>query len=128
MEDLQAMIDGDAFASLLGARLVEATDDHVEVALDITADHLNFLAGGHGAVLFAVADIALSLISNRQQTAVAVDTHLVLLSGFSVNDTLIATARPVKEGRTMATYRVDVVNGLGRPVGAFTGTVHISDR
>ena len=96
------------------------------MSLLVRPDHVNFLGGTHGGVLFSLADCAFSLASNAHgDTAVAIDTHLAITAGSDVGDTLTATAREMTRGRSLATYRVDVTRGDGRTVALFTGTVFI---
>lgn len=121
------MFAADAYANGLGAELVEVTSTEVVVALDVEARHLNFLGGGHGGMLFSLADCAFSLASNSAgPRAVAVDTHLVLTAAAREGDRLTATATEANRGRTLATYQVRVTRDDGRVAGLFTGTVYIS--
>ena len=94
--------------------------------MTVREDQVNFLGGTHGGVVFSIADCAFSLASNAYpQDAVAIDTHLAITAGTGIGDTLTATAIEVARGRSLATYRVEVVRDDGRTVGAFTGTVFI---
>jgi acyl-CoA thioesterase len=116
----------DRYAASQGYRLDEITDETVTVSMTVRDDQVNFLGGTHGGVVFSIADCAFSLASNAYpQDAVAIDTHLVITAGTGVGEILTATANEVARGKTLATYRVDVVRDDGRTVGAFTGTVFI---
>lgn len=111
----------------LGAELVEVDDSHLVVALDVTDQHLNFLGGGHGGMVFSLADCAFSLASNAAgPRAVAIDTHMAFTAAAQSGDRLTATARELSRGRTLGTYHVIVERQDGRVAGIFTGTVHIS--
>ncbi len=125
--NIRSAFEGDAYAELLGFELGEITQETVEVSMVVREDHLNFHTVTHGGALFSLADCAFSLASNAHgDTAMAIDTHLALTAPTNLGDTLTATALEVTRGRTLATYRVDVVRGDGRTVGLFTGTVFIS--
>lgn len=124
MNDVAGFLARDAHAQALGVVLLDAAEASVTVALTVEPSHANSMGVGHGAVTYALADIALSLISNRDRTAVSVDTHLALVGRVDVGEQLRAVATPVREGRSMATYRVDVAAGE-RLVATFTGTVHV---
>ncbi len=116
------LLAADAFATGLGAELV-ATDP-VTIALDVAEQHTNFLGGTHGGVVYTLADIALSLVSNAGGTrSLMVDSHLVATAGSGPGDRLTAVTEPISEGSTMASYRITVSRGDGRTVGSFTGTV-----
>lgn len=117
----------DAYANALGAELISVSDDELVVALDVEDHHLNFLGGGHGGMVFSLADCAFSLASNSAgPVAVAIDTHMVFTAPARTGNRLTATATELSRGRTLATYHVTVVRDDGRAAGLFTGTVHIS--
>lgn len=124
---VEKMLGDDAFAALLGIELVAVAPSQIVVGLDVDERHLNFLGGGHGGMVFSLADCAFSLGSNSAgDRAVAIDTHLVLTAGAGPGDRLEATVVEATRGRTLGTYRVEVIRQDGRTVGLFTGTVHIA--
>lgn len=124
---IEKLLDADEYAGHLGAELLEVTEETVTLALDVTEKHTNFLGVGHGGMVFSLADCAFSLASNSAgDRAVAIDTHLVLTAATRPGDRLTATAREASRGRTLGTYRIDVVREDGRTVALFTGTVYIS--
>jgi phenylacetic acid degradation protein PaaD len=117
----------DAYANALGAELLSVSDNELVVALDVADRHLNFLGGGHGGMVFSLADCAFSLASNSAgPIAVAIDTHMVFTAAARSGNRLTATATELSRGRTLATYHVTVVRDDGKVAGLFTGTVHIS--
>jgi acyl-CoA thioesterase len=123
---IQAAFSSDAYAEAQGFALGEVTDDSVAVSMVVRDDHLNFHDVLHGGALFSLADCAFSLASNAYgDTAMAIDTHLVLTAPAMLGETLTATAIEMTRGRTLATYRVDVTRDDGRTAGLFTGTVFI---
>ncbi|MGC2240766.1 MAG: hotdog fold thioesterase [Acidimicrobiia bacterium] len=126
-ERIAQLLAADAYARMLGIELVSVTDDAVTIAMEVRPEHLNFLEVGHGGMVFSLADCAFSLGSNAAgDRAVAIDTHLVLTAASRLGDRLEATVTEATRGRTLGTYRVDVRRDDGRPVGLFTGTVHIT--
>ncbi|MFZ0626112.1 MAG: hotdog fold thioesterase [Acidimicrobiia bacterium] len=126
-ERIARLLAADAYARMLGIELVSVTDDAITIAMEVRPEHLNFLEVGHGGMVFSLADCAFSLGSNAAgDRAVAIDTHLVLTAASRLGDRLEATVTEATRGRTLGTYRVDVRRDDGRPVGLFTGTVHIT--
>ena len=117
------MAASDPYAELLGARLVGADPERLAVELEVVPRHTNFMGLVHGGAVYSLADFALSLISNAEVEAVALDTHLVQPASARVGDRLTATACPATRSRSVATYRITVERGDGRVVGLFTGTV-----
>ena len=119
----------DPYAAAQGMVLGEVTESSVTVTMVVREDHLNFLGGTHGGVVFSIADCAFALASNAHpEDAVAIDTHLAIAAPTDVGDTLKATATEQTRGRSLATYRVDVTRGDGRTVALFTGTVFIKEK
>ena len=126
-ERVAGLLADDAYAQGLGIELIDVIEDEITVAMNVTEAHANFLGGGHGGVVFSLADCALSLASNSAgDIAVAIDTHLVLTAGSRPGDRLEARIREISRGRTLGTYRADVTLGDGRKVALFTGTVYIN--
>lgn len=126
-ERIADLLASDPYAVGLGAELVAVTEHELVLSLDVEPRHLNFLGGGHGGMVFSLADCAFSLASNSAgPVAVAIDTHLVFTAAAREGNRLTATARELSRGRTLATYHVEVVRDDGRVAGLFTGTVHIS--
>ncbi len=124
---VEELLGSDPFVAKLGIELVEVRPDEIVVALELEEEHTNFYGLTHGGVVFSVADCAFSLASNSAgDRAVAIDTHLVLTAATRPGDRLEARVREVSRGRTLGTYRAEVMRGDGRLVGLFTGTVHIT--
>ena len=118
----EGLLAADAVAQSLGVELV-ATDP-MTVAMDVMEAHTNFLGVTHGGITYTLADIALSLATNSGGTrSLMVDSHLVATGGSAPGDRLEAMATPINEGRTLASYGIEVTRGDGRVVGSFTGTV-----
>jgi acyl-CoA thioesterase len=123
---IENSFNADSYAEAQGFRLGVITGESVSVSMVVRDDHLNFHDVLHGGALFSLADCAFSLASNAHgDTAMAIDTHLVLTAPARLGDTLTATAIEMTRGRTLATYRVDVTRDDGRTAGLFTGTVVI---
>lgn len=126
-ERVASLLAADRYAHALGIELVDVSDDEIVVAIEVTEAHQNFLAVGHGGMVFSLADCAFSLASNNAgDAAVAIDTHLVLTAASRVGDRLEARVREVSRGRTLGTYRAEVTRGDGRTAALFTGTVYIN--
>ena len=118
--------DADPYAASQGMLLGEISESFVTVTMVVRDDHVNFLGGTHGGVLFSIADCDFALASNAYpEDAVAIDTHLAITAPTDVGDTLTATAVEQTRRRTLATYRVDITRDDGRTVALFTGTVFI---
>lgn len=119
----------DPYAASQGMVLGEISEPSVTVSMVVRDDHVNFLGGTHGGVVFSLADCAFALASNAYpEDAVAIDTHLAITAPTDIGDTITATAIEQTRGRSLATYRVDVTRDDGRTVALFTGTVFVKQR
>lgn len=56
----------DSFARLLGVELLSAQDGQACVTFFASSEHCNGLGGVHGAVIFALADIAFAVACNTR--------------------------------------------------------------
>ena len=113
------------FADLLGLEVVEVGSGAAAVRGTVGPEHLNAHGIGHGGFVFALADHALAMASNSHgPAAVALVATIHFTRRVQAGETLVATAREVSLGRSVATYEVTVATDGGRTVALFTGTVH----
>jgi len=113
----------DKFASLLGIELVQRNQDHAVVEMAISAAHTNGLGGVHGAVMFALADIAFACACNQQQTAIGVQADIRYLQKNQGNK-LTAEAELVSASNKFGTYRVSVRDETHTLIASFTGMAY----
>ena len=66
------MLGNDPTAAWLGAQLVST--DPVRVAMTVRDEHTNFYGTTHGGVVFTLADVGMSLVSNAETTSLAIET------------------------------------------------------
>jgi len=103
-------IRNDPFANHLGAVVEAIEPGYSRVSLTVTEQMANFHGITHGAVVFALGDIAFAAASNsRGQAAVALNVSINFLRASKPGDHLVAEAKEVHvEGRT-ALYEITVV-------------------
>lgn len=106
----------------LGMKVLEASADLTRIAMTINDAGLNMHGTAHGGVIFSLADEAFAVISNQEAQAVAVETHMSFFKAAKAGDELVAIATPERIGRTLATYRVEVLRGQEK-IALFLGTV-----
>ncbi len=85
--------------------------------------HTNFFGVTHGGVVFAFADVAMSLASNAQQHSVAINAHVVFSGKSQPGDRLSVVVENQSASRRLASYRAAVMCE-DRLVADFTGTVY----
>lgn len=115
--------EDDPWARRLGIVASRTDDGGVAFRLELTEEHMNFLAGGHGGVLYSLADVAfMCSAAAHGADPTGLDGHLALTAGGRVGDVFTATVEAINTGRTLGTFRVVVTRTDGRVVGHFTGT------
>ena len=123
-----ALLDADPWARLLGVRVGESTAESLTLTLALGDDHLNFLEGGHGGVLFSLAETAASVAAaQRGSDPVLLDGHLALTAGGRLGDVLSATVTDVNVGRSLGVLRVAVRRSDGRLIGELTATMRFGE-
>lgn len=98
-----------AFGALLGMQTVHAGPGGADVRLQVHPTHLNDVGIVHGGVVFALADQAVAVAANTgDRVAVASTFTIHFLKAAHEGDELIARARPVRIGRTVSVYNVEI--------------------
>lgn len=126
---IERLAAADAFARLLGVRLLDGGAGRAAIEMTVRAEHLNFNGGCHGGVIFALADCAFGLASNSHGViASGIDAHITYQTAARLGDRLAASAVEVSRSRKLAVYRIDVTGPEGKPISCFTGTVYVTSR
>ncbi len=119
------MAEYDRAARALGIRLDAVGPGSCRVSMTVGESMLNAVGLTQGGVTFTLADFAFAVASNSHgRTAVALNANIAFTAASRVGDVLTATASEEHCGGRTATYRVEVRNQNGEPVGLFTGTVY----
>lgn len=119
---MRELLERDRYATLLGAELLEASADRVVVGIDVHAHHLDEAGTVSSGVLFSLADCVMSLISNREKTAVAVATHFLRAGDANPGQRLTATGVPETPASGRAETWLVTVEADDEVVASFTGT------
>jgi acyl-CoA thioesterase len=106
---INAHIQNDAFARLLGAEVTIVAPGHSRVCLTVTDQMTNFHGMTHGGVIFALGDLAFAAAGNsRGQTAVALNVSIFFLNPSKAGDRLVAEARECHLGGRTGLYEITV--------------------
>jgi acyl-CoA thioesterase len=101
----------DRFATALGVRVVSADVGYAVAEILVEEHHLNDRRIAHGGVLFALADIALSVASNPPGDVALVPSATVyFLRPATLGSRLTAEARVEHRGRTLSLYSVSITS------------------
>lgn len=121
MSRITDFLASDPVAEWLGIELID--EDPVTLAMTVAERHVNFHSVTHGGVVFSLADVALSLASNADVNALAIDAHLAITGSSQAGDRLRVDIEEARKSRRIATYRA-VITGPEGLVATFTGTVY----
>lgn len=122
IEEARNHFKQDKFATEMGAKIEELTDDYAICTLELTDAHKNAYGGVMGGVMFTLADFAFAVMSNHiHSLTVAQNVNITYLSAPKGNK-LIAKATCRKSGKTTSIVNVDVSDDTGRDIVQFTGT------
>lgn len=115
----------DPFARELGIELLDVQAGTARVRLPTSSRRLNGLATAHGALIFALADIAFATACNsRGQTAIGIQASIAYLTA-AADGPLEARAAELSRGRKLATYEVRVLDSEERQIAAFQATAYL---
>lgn len=94
-----------------------------KVSMKIDDRHHNAMGGVMGGVLFSLADYALAIACNTNQSpSVSVD-HSISFMKAAKGERLIAIAKPERLGRRLAFFSVDIYDELDTYVSHMSATV-----
>lgn len=117
-EQVLARLPPSALDERMGIKITEATASRVVARMPVEGNTqpLGLLHGGASCVLAeSVGSIAASIHAHPTRFAVGVEIscshHRSARSGY-----VTATATPIKEGRKLATYAIEIVDDSARPV------------
>ncbi len=114
LEEMKKRFAKDLFAKKLGIEIVEAGKGFSKVQLKVTEDMLNGAGITHGAVVFAVTDLAFAVASNSyDRVALGLNVNISYVKATKVGTVLTATAS--EDGLTNRTglYRMEVRDAEG---------------
>ena len=127
IEEVRKIFEGDRFATQNGAIIEEISDHSATCSLVITDSHRNAMGAVMGGTYFMLADFAFAVAANWEKLGcVSLHSDISFLSS-AKGKKLIAKAVCLKDGKSTACYRVDVMDDLGNLTALVTVTgYHIS--
>lgn len=117
-EELPTLDDG--FLKLLGARVLAAGPDRVELRMAVTEDHLQPAGLIHGGVHCTLVETAASIGAHlwfntaHSGTVVGVTNSTDFIRGAGAGATLSAVATPIHRGRTQQLWVVEITGAEGK--------------
>ncbi len=120
--EVRAIFEGDRFATENGAVIEEIGAHSATCSILLTSSHRNAMGAVMGGVYFMLADFAFAVAANWEHMGcVSLHSDISYL-GAAKGEKLIAKASCIKNGRTTACYRVEVMDELGNLAATVTTT------
>ncbi|MDE4085038.1 PaaI family thioesterase [Planococcus maritimus] len=110
--EIRDKVASDPYAESLGIRLTKFEETLAEAELVVQDHMVNAYGTAHGAIIFALADHVLSVVSNAHgKAAVGLSTNAQFISPAMPGDLLTARAVETKRNFRVGFYRADVFRG-----------------
>lgn len=98
----------DKFARSIGVQVIEALPEKAVCTLKINETHHNGLGLVNGGVIFTLGDLAMAVAANANgRSTVTLNSNIEFVKS-AKEGTLVAVATPVKTGKTISRYRVEI--------------------
>lgn len=110
------MTENDRIFKLFGMRLLEGEEGRARVAATVGEECLNAHDVGHGALIFALADVAFSVAVNSVTDALGIQWSFNILRAARRGDELIGDSRIIHRGRRVLVCDLSVKNQDGELV------------
>lgn len=121
--ELRATLENAPYPRRLGCRLLELAEGYAKTAVTIRPEHASFLGATDGSLAMSLADYAFaSAVNTLGQTRVAVQFNINFVATAPPEGELIAEARTVHAGKTIAVTEVSITDATGRLIAKATGT------
>lgn len=122
---IDQMMAKDGYTAWLGATRLQEGEGFCTLQMTIRKEMCNGFGIAHGGITFSLADSALAFASNSHgQQAVSIETSISYLKPLYEGDTIIAAAKEINLGKSIAVYEVQIKKQDGALVAIFKGTVH----
>lgn len=120
---VEKMMQNDLFSQWLGIEVLAVREGYSKISMTLRNEMINGFGIIHGGIAFSLADSAFAFAcNNRNNLSVALDTSITFTKPTKPNDTLIAEAKEMHNGRSTGLYHITVTNQNGEAVAHFKGT------
>lgn len=98
-EKINRIIQGDRLFHLYKMELVSAGEGYAMVKVRVEEDFLNAHKIAHGAMIFALLDVAFAISVNSIEDAVGVQFSFNIFRSTSLGDTIVAESKVIHRGK-----------------------------
>ncbi|MDI9644817.1 MAG: hotdog fold thioesterase [Candidatus Verstraetearchaeota archaeon] len=128
-EEMNALLSRDRVAVALGVRMLEHSTGRCLLEMTVDDRMLNAYGACHGAVIYALADIAFAVACNSSGVkSVGLSVNIHYRRPVGLGEKLVAEAWEESSGTTTALCRIKVTNGEGKLVATADGLAYRMSR
>lgn len=116
------------FAGAIGIDLIEAKDGRAKMKIDIEEKHKNPIGSVHGGCIFSLADTVAGVAiasTGLACTTLSAHTSYIKAAMIGKSKVLYGTAIPLRIGRKIAVYQVDITDDQDREISRMTFEYYI---
>lgn len=114
MERVQFILDNDRVIKLFGMELEEASEGYVKISVSVKDDFLNAHNIAHGALIFALADVAFAIAVNSVTDAVGVQWSFNSFRAAMPGEKITAECELIHRGKSLMVVDYRVSNEAGK--------------
>ena len=119
----------DRLIETFGMEIDDVQSGSASVTMTVGSEHVNAASICHGAVIFALADVAFALAGNSEgRMALALECSINYMRPAEIGTRLVAKACAIHQGRQTGVYRVTVRDQEERDVAFFKATAFRMDQ
>ncbi len=122
---IQQVFKTDEFSKWLGIEILDVKEGYSKIKMTVRKEMMNGLNVVHGGIAFSLADSAFAFACNsRNNLSLALETSISFLKPVFVDDTLIAEAKEIRNGKNTGVYLVEITNQHNNLIALFKGTCY----
>jgi len=119
----------EGFAKAIGLRLTKAEAGYAEGEIDINQMHHNPIGSVHGGCIFTLADtIGGAAVASNGVECTTLSSYIDYLNAAIESKKLIAKATPVRVGKKVCVYNVNVYDEAERHIAKVSITYYVMNR
>lgn len=103
---IEEIIKGDKLFHLYGMEIVETDLGYARLQAEVKKEHLNAHNIAHGAMIFALMDVAFAISVNSYEDAVGVQFGFNIFKSTGLGDIIIAESKVIHKGRSSMVVEV----------------------
>lgn len=110
LDRIDRIIKGDRLFKLFDMELVDSAEGHARIRAEVKDSFTNAHGIAHGAMIFALIDVAFAISVNARIDAVGIQWSFNIFRSTSPGDVILAESRLVHTGRSLMVVEFSAVS------------------